>query len=105
MTTTRTELRNVLIRLLGDVDDDMEFAGTVWKSKDRGAKDVQASLDEALDHLEQLLAEQVRLGKIQELRHIHGCDNEPVAGYGEDSLDVCKEEHIKRMKTLKENTE
>lgn len=53
--TISEEIDRIAKRLLADVDDRMEFAGTEWKSKDTAAKQVQEALDKAKADLYQLM--------------------------------------------------
>lgn len=49
------ELDAVLKRLLADVDDSMEFAGTMWKPKETASAQVTESLGKAKQSLIRLL--------------------------------------------------
>lgn len=57
------KVKEVLWRVLADVDDRMEFAGTIWKSKESASKDVQKAIDQAAHQLNQMLIE----ARIEEL--------------------------------------
>lgn len=60
------QLDEILTRLLADVDDDMEFAGTMLNPPDNAREKVVESLAAAKAKLEALLIE----ARIEELKHL-----------------------------------
>ena len=65
-----TELDETLTRLLADVDDAMEFQGTMWKSKGQASNRVQESLKHAKQKLLKLIDKEVTRSRIDELEHM-----------------------------------
>lgn len=63
-----TELDETLTRLLADVDDAMEFQGTMWKSKGQASNRVQESLKHAKQKLLKLIDKEVTRSRIDELK-------------------------------------
>jgi hypothetical protein len=56
---TNHKIRAILERVVADVDDRMEFAGTVWKSKSQAEEGVLTALDKAEQQLEDYFLELV----------------------------------------------
>lgn len=66
MSQADKELDDILVRLLADVDDDMEFVGSAFNSKKNAVKKVDKSLKKAKSSLQQLIEERERTARVDE---------------------------------------
>jgi hypothetical protein len=61
-----TSIDTIHKRLLADVDDHMEFVGTIWQPKDRAALQVAEALSEAREQIKTLIEKAVVEARIDE---------------------------------------
>ena len=92
-----TELDETLTRLLADVDDAMEFQGTMWKSKGQASNRVQESLKHAKQKLLKLIDKEATRNRIDELKLL------PISTDPQSRRDI--EKRIKELAIQEESTD
>lgn len=99
-----TELDETLTRLLADVDDAMEFQGTMWKSKGQASNRVQESLKHAKQKLLKLIDKEVTRSRIDELKLIPMVASKKVfvGVKAKDSLNVYLKQRLAELQTIQE---